>query len=59
MEYKTQRPHSALGYRTPAPTATGVLQIAQRLSDVHSLTRDGTKSRSGHTEMQTLRLKNR
>jgi hypothetical protein len=44
MEYNTRRPHSALGYRPPAPET---LHPSRRGCDINSLIRRGTKSRSG------------
>jgi Integrase core domain len=54
VEYNTRRPHSALGYRSPAPSACSPWnrpnQDSQSMA-VNSLTRLGTKSRSGLSKL--------
>jgi hypothetical protein len=52
VEYNTKRPHSALGYRPPAPAAGNPYPpLSQSFTapgcDVDSLIRRGTKTRSG------------
>ena len=50
VEYNTRRPHSALGYRPPAPAACSPWATKSRFTahgcDINSLTRRGTKTRS-------------
>jgi hypothetical protein len=54
VEYNTRRPHSALGYRPPAPAACSPWNRPNQHSQsmaVNSLTRLGTKSRSGLSKL--------
>ena len=51
VEYNTQRPHSALGYRPPAPVVAfrpAAGSVSQPGVVMSTLTLLGTKGRSGH-----------
>ena len=52
VAYNTKRPHSALGYRPPAPAACspwgGAFIFAAHGCDINSLTSPGLKPRAGH-----------
>ena len=69
--YNTLRPHSALGYRPPAPAAIApqmaalrsptapssrLCILARRGCDVNSLTRTGTKTRAGQNLLMKMRV---